>query len=84
MDVVTRQCRLLFRGSVLELFVAVPTHVVARVRDYCCAGTWTFIGIATGLAVMLFAFGPAVFFLFVARWKRLHPESRLSPPRTET
>lgn len=73
-DVVARQCRYLLRGSILELLVAVPTHIVARVRDYCCAGIWTFLGIAFGLSVILFSFGPGVFFLFAARWKRLHPQ----------
>ncbi len=74
-DVVARQSRLLLRGSLLELLIAVPTHIVARSRGYCCAGFSTFIGIAFGLAVMLMSFGPAVFFLFVDRWKRLHPEA---------
>jgi hypothetical protein len=73
MDVVTRQCRYLLKGSILELLVAVPTHIVARGRDYCCAGVLTFLGIAFGVGVMLFSFGPGVFFLFAARWKRLHP-----------
>jgi len=72
-DLVSRQCRVLLKGSILELLVAVPTHIVARHRDYCCAGLMTFIGLVTGISVMLFSFGPAVFFLFVARWKRLHP-----------
>lgn len=72
-DLVSRQCRYLFRGSVLELLVAVPTHIVARCRDYCCAGFLTFIGLTMGVSVMLFAYGPAVFFLFAERWKRLHP-----------
>jgi len=72
-DVVSRQCRLLLRGSLLELLVAVPTHIVARSRDYCCAGAHTFIGIALGLTVMLLSFGPGVFLLFVDRWKQLHP-----------
>jgi hypothetical protein len=76
MDVVTRQCSYLLKGSILELLVAVPTHIVARARDYCCAGFWTFLGIAFGVAVMLFSFGPGVFFLFAARWKRLHPGER--------
>ena len=76
MDVMTRQCRYLLKGSILELLVAVPTHIVARARDYCCAGFWTFLGIAFGVAVMLFSFGPGVFFLFAARWKRLHPQQR--------
>jgi hypothetical protein len=73
-DWVTRQCRAMFNGSILELLVAVPTHVVARNRGQCCAGYLTFIGLATGISVMLFSFGPAVFFLFAARWKRLHPQ----------
>ena len=72
-DLVTRQCRRLFQGSVLELLIAVPTHIVARCRDYCCAGFLTFVGLTMGVSVMLFAFGPAVFVLFVERWKRLHP-----------
>jgi len=74
-DLVSRQCRALFKGSVLELLIAVPTHIVARCRDYCCAGFLTFIGLTMGVSVMLFAFGPAVLFLFVERWKRVHPES---------
>jgi hypothetical protein len=74
MDVVTRQCRYLLKGSILELLVAVPTHIVARGRDYCCAGFSTFLGIAFGVSVMLFSFGPGVFFLFAVRWKRLHPQ----------
>ena len=79
-DVITRQCRYLLRGSILELLVAVPTHIVARMRDYCCAGFWTFLGIAFGVTVMLFSFGPGVFFLFAARWKRLHPADELTGP----
>jgi len=75
-DLVSRQCRALLKGSVLELLIAVPTHVVARYRDYCCAGFLTFIGLTMGVSVMLFAYGPAVFFLFVERWNRLHPARR--------
>jgi hypothetical protein len=71
---VSRQSRTLFKGSVLELLVAVPTHIAVRHRHECCAGIMTFFGLSMGISVMLFAFGPAVFFLFVARWRRLHPE----------
>jgi serine/threonine protein kinase len=71
-DVISRQCGYLLKGSILELLIAVPTHIVARSRDYCCAGFLTFFGISMGIAVMLFSFGPGVFFLFVNRWKRLH------------
>ena len=78
-DMVSRLCRGLFQGSILELLIAVPTHVVARCRNYCCAGFMTFIGLAMGISVMLFSFGPAVFFLFVERWQRLHPAQADSP-----
>jgi hypothetical protein len=54
--------------------------VVARHRDYCCAGFSTFAGIASGLAVLLFAFGPGVFLLYFARWKQLRPAAA---PREE-
>lgn len=73
---IEKMCRALFKGSVLELLIAVPTHVVARYRDYCCAGAMTFLGIGIGLAVMLFSFGPGVFFLYAERWERLHPRGR--------
>jgi hypothetical protein len=74
-DWFSRQCRALLKGSILELLIAVPTHVVARYRDYCCAGFMTFIGLTMGVSVMLFSFGPAVFFLYADRWKKLHPKS---------
>jgi hypothetical protein len=70
-DFLARQCRLLFKGSILELLVAVPSHIIARHRDYCCAGMYTFVGIAFGLSVMLLSFGPGVLFLFSARIGRL-------------
>lgn len=72
-DFVSRLCKHLFLGSVLELLIAVPTHIVARYRGYCCAGFSTFIGISLGISVMLISFGPGIFFLFVARWRQLHP-----------
>lgn len=73
-DWVSRQCKALLRGSILELLICVPTHIVARCRDYCCAGMMTFFGLTMGISVMLFSFGPGVFFLFAARWRRLHPK----------
>jgi len=84
-DLVSRQCRLLLKGSILELLIAVPTHIVARSRDYCCAGFMTFLGLTAGVSVMLFSFGPAVFFLYLDRWKQLHPDSNVptDSPKTE-
>jgi hypothetical protein len=72
-SIISRQCQLLLKGSILELLIAVPTHIVARSRDYCCAGLMTFIGLTMGVSVMLFSFGPAVLVLYAARWRRLHP-----------
>ncbi len=72
-DVLARQCRALIQGSILSFLVAVPTHIVARHRGYCCAGFSTFLGIAFGLSVMLLAFGPGVFALYAARWRARHP-----------
>lgn len=68
-----RVTRWLVRGSILELLVAVPSHIIVRRRDDCCAPFGTFWGIVTGLSIMLLAFGPGVFFLFVQRFRRLRP-----------
>jgi len=70
---VKRATRWLLRGSILELIIAVPSHVIARRRDDCCAPAGTFWGIATGISVMLLCFGPGVFFLFVERMQKLKP-----------
>jgi len=71
-----RVVRWLLTGSILELLVAVPSHVIVRRRDDCCAPIGTFWGIATGLAIMLLCFGPGVFFLFHKRFKRLQPKPK--------
>jgi hypothetical protein len=71
-----RLVRFLLAGSILELLVAVPTHVIARARDYCCAGYLTVWGLGLGISVMLFAFGPGVFLLFVRRWQSLQRPAR--------
>jgi len=72
---VKRMQRCLWSGSILELLIAIPTHIVARNRGYCCAGLMTFIGLACGFSVVIFAFGPSLFFLFAERWQRLHPSA---------
>ena len=70
-----RITRWLLRGSILELLVAVPSHIIVRRREDCCAPAGTFWGIATGVSIMLLCFGPGVFFLFVERFKRLQPKA---------
>lgn len=73
-SIIQRQCRFLLQGSIIALLVAVPMHIAVRRRGECCAGFLTFTGITFGLAVLLLSFGPSVYFLYAARWKKLHPE----------
>ena len=61
--------RWLLGGSVLELLVAIPSHIISRHREECCAPPLTFFGIVTGLSVALMSFGPGVFFLFAKKIK---------------
>lgn len=54
----------LMKGSVLELLVAVPCHIIVRQREWCCAQYVSAYGIAAGIAIMLMAFGPSAMFLY--------------------
>jgi hypothetical protein len=66
----------LLRGSILELLIAVPSHIIVRRREDCCAPIVTFWGIAAGIAIMLLSFGPGVFYLFVEKCKRSQRANR--------
>ena len=68
-------------GSVLELLVAVPMHVVVRRRTECCAGIATGLAICVGAAIAVISIGPAILMLYHRRWKQVYvprkqPESR--------
>lgn len=77
-ELIQQQSRWLLGGSILELMIAVPSHIVARGRSDCCAGIFTFFGITMGVSVMLLSFGPAVLLLYYARWRRLKADSTSS------
>lgn len=66
----TRTVGWLLNGSVLQLLIAVPAHIVVRERNDCCAPMISGFGIASGVALMLMAFGPSVVFLYQDRLRR--------------
>ena len=66
----------LLRGSIIELLVAVPSHIIVRRRGDCCAPGFTFFGIATGVVIMALAFGPGLFFVFCKRFEKMKPASK--------
>jgi hypothetical protein len=71
----TRIVGWLLKGSVLELLIAIPCHVIVRRRGDCSAPMLTGYGIATGLAIMLLSFGPSVLFLFKRRLEQYRKTS---------
>lgn len=66
-----RMNRGILAGSALELLVAVPSHVIVRRREECCAGVGTGIGICCGIAVMVVALGPGVAVLYYRRVRQI-------------
>jgi hypothetical protein len=69
---VGRVIRGLIAGSVLELFVAVPIYATRQEECYCARGSYA--GLVFGTTVLLWAFGPGVFLLFV---KEKHRREKL-------
>ncbi len=73
----SRLFQALFRGSLLELLVAIPSHVIASRRPGCFVGMLTGLGVSGGIAVMLWAFGPGIILLFLReRHRRESKEER--------
>ena len=77
---VQRTTRWLIRGSILELLVAVPSHIVTRQREDCCAPMRSVWGIVTGISVMLMSFGPGVLFLFARKMRQKKPKRPVLVP----
>ena len=55
----------LIAGSLIELLVAIPSHIIVIRRPGCFVGLMTACGIIGGIFVMLWAFGPGIIFLFL-------------------
>jgi len=87
---VERLIKWLYRGSLLELLIAVPSHIIVRHRNVCCAHLFTALGIAAGLAVALIAYGPGLYFLYAKRIRAKRdgfgaPDGQLDePPPSDT
>jgi hypothetical protein len=82
-DFFQRTMAWLIKGSILELLVAVPSHIIVRRRRDCCAPGITAGGIAAGLIIMLLAFGPGLYFLFQKRFERMRPRSKQKLEKSE-
>jgi hypothetical protein len=65
-----RLAKLVFAGSVAEMLAAVPSHLIVSRRPGCLVGLATAIGILSGLYVMIWSFGPAIFLLFLQEARR--------------
>lgn len=61
---------LVYKGSIAQLLVAVPTHIICRNRDDCCATPVSMVGIITGVILLFFTFGPGALFLYKKRFRK--------------
>jgi len=55
------------KGSLLELIIAIPCHIIVRWRGDCSAPFFTFLAIIAGFAIALLSFGPGLYYAFLAR-----------------
>jgi hypothetical protein len=78
-EVVARAMGWLLKGSILELLIAVPSHVIVRRRGDCSAPIATGFGITTGIAIMLLSFGPSVLLLYKKRMEAYRAAGRHAP-----
>ncbi len=68
--VIGRLTGLIFAGSLGSLLVSIPAHIIISRRPGCFVGFLTALGIASGVYVMLWSFGPAILLLFFKEKRR--------------
>ena len=61
---------LIFAGSLASFLVAIPAHIIVSRRPGCFVGLFTALGIASGVYVMFWSFGPAILLLFLREKRR--------------
>lgn len=66
-------------GSLVELLVSVPSHIIVSRRPGCFVGIYTMLGIIAGLCVMLWAFGPGIALLFLRDRHVALPKQTIDP-----
>ena len=71
-----RIIRGLIAGSILELFVSIPIYITREDDCYCARGSYA--GIVFGGTVLLWAFGPGVFLLFLREKHRIEKLDEVS------
>ena len=71
-----RIIRGLIAGSILELFVSIPIYITREEDCYCARGSYA--GIVFGGTVLLWAFGPGVFLLFLREKHRIEKLDEVS------
>ena len=59
-------------GSIVELVVAVPMHLIVRRRNDCCAAAITGMAICLGALTAIMALGPGIYFLYKRRWDEVY------------
>ncbi len=59
-QVASKMVTTLLKGSLIELLIAIPSHLIVSRRPGCFVGLLTAAGIAGGLSVMLWCFGPSI------------------------
>ncbi|MCH7620559.1 MAG: hypothetical protein IH870_01525 [Chloroflexi bacterium] len=69
-NIIGRLTGLIFAGSLATLLVSIPAHIIVSRRPGCFVGLFTALGIASGIYVMLWSFGPAILLLFFREKRR--------------